>query len=299
MTRSILQIVALLAAAGIGYQATSQEKWYWSGEWTAKFLPYVDGMLSTMPEGCRYLSEANVFNYYTNDFNPFIIYSKYSRPLFEAEDPESIERLFKDWNICSSVTIKSSYFEWMGPETPLMRFFTDDKYTIEANSRYYDSGGYYRWAVFRHAFRGVPRLVISGVGPRLVWRPKESAEWTGKVVTVGYFMRSKTPDRFAGVVSDGVTTSAAENHPGDGKWRWGYVSHVVSAEHQGIEVSFGPTGETVTSDLLEIANVVVTVDGERTVDGLEGFDAWQPGRPLPPGWFLEGEVPSLFVSKLR
>lgn len=296
MNRTILQGLALVAAAAIGYGATTRVDWYQPSAWAVEPLPYAQALMDAMPEGCRFLSEGNLLNYNIQRSVPFILFSKYSRPLFEAEDAQSIESFLKKENICSLITLRSSYLERMHHDTPLMNFMSDDRYTIDADDRYYDPSRYYRWEVFRYPFRGTPRLVVLGPrNARLVWHPEVASGWAGKVVTVSYFMRSRTPRIYAAIVSDGAVVSAGENDPGNGEWNWGYVSHTVAAGTSGFEIGFGPTFDTGHPGMVELANVVITVDGTRVADST-GFDAWQPGQPLPAGWSLNRPGSSLYVS---
>lgn len=297
MNRKILQGLALAAAAAIGYGATSRPDWYLPATWAVEQMPHARALTAAMPEGCRFLSEGNLLNYNVQRSVPFILFSKYSRPLFEAEDAQSIENFLKKENICSLITLRSSYLERMHPDTPLMKFLADEKYTIKAGSPNYDPKGYYRWAVFRYPFRGIPRLVaIEPSSTRLVWRAEAGVAKPGSIVTVSYFMRSSRPNLFAAIISDGASGSMAEPDPGDGQWNWGNVSHVMSAGTSNFEVGFGQTSDAGSPGLVELANVVITVNGKRVADSIEGFDTWTKGQPLPAGWFFNHPGASLFVS---
>lgn len=296
---SVPATVLLAAAAALGYHATTRADWYQPGNWAVEAVPLAEGIIEALPEGCRFFSEANLLNYNVTDAVPFMFFSKYSRPLFEAPNESAIESFLKEEKVCFSVTLRASYLERMSPDTPLMRLLDDDRYAIRVDSRQYDPRRYYRWSLFRYALGDVSRLAVLGRGARLAWHSDESMQLAGKEVTVSYMMRSRTPGLFAAVVSDGSDLVAGKPDPGDGKWSWAYMTHQVPNDSKAIEIGFGPPFEVNEPLMVELAKIVISVDGKTIVDSTAAFDTWKPGQPLPPGWFLNKPGASLFVSKLN
>ncbi len=297
--KQFLQGLVLVAAVAVGFQATTQERWYYSGNSAIRPIPYVDELIETVPSGCRYLSEVDLINYYVDKATPFSLYSKYSRPLFEAKDSEGIQEFLEKEGICFSITLRSSYLEWISPEMPLVKFLNDDSYTFNADSKYYDDGRYYRWSLFRYPFRNTHRFAVLGKNATLVWHPANISSWSGKTVTISYLMRATMPGRFNAFVIDGQVVTLSEPHPGDGEWHWTSLSHLVSENPIDLEIGFGDGSDNGESQLIELANISIKLDGEDVADGMKKFQGWRLGQPLPENWFLRGKEASLFVSTLK